>query len=268
MQDTMVYDAMGNITRKSDVGDYTYNAVQPNAVSDITGNDGFTAINQNQDIVYNHYNKFTEFTQTDKKLTVTYGLDGMRRKTRFTKNNELQKEKLFLGGLYEREMQADSTFKELFYISGPTGLAAIRQKQSGTDSLFYVHTDFLGSLDKLTNEDGVVVESRSYDAWGRRRNPNTWTTDNVPAMKVTDRGYTMHEHLDELNIINMNGRIYDPVIARFLSPDPFIQAPDFTQNFNSYSYVLNNPLKYTDPSGYSFTRPQPVGRGRTDRYDR
>jgi hypothetical protein len=50
----------------------------------------------------------------------------------------------------------------------------------------------------------------------------------------------------------MNGRMYDPVLARFLSPDPFVQAPDFSQNYNRYSYCLNNPLKYTDPSGEFF----------------
>ena len=47
----------------------------------------------------------------------------------------------------------------------------------------------------------------------------------------------------------MNGRVYDPVLARFLSPDPYVQAPDYTQNFNRYSYCYNNPFKYTDPSG-------------------
>lgn len=45
------------------------------------------------------------------------------------------------------------------------------------------------------------------------------------------------------------GRLYDPVLGRFLSPDPYVQMPDFTQNFNRYSYCLNNPLVYTDPTG-------------------
>jgi len=55
--------------------------------------------------------------------------------------------------------------------------------------------------------------------------------------------------MPEYNLINMNGRMYDPVTCRFLSPDPYIQMPDNSQNFNRYSYCLNNPLKYTDPSG-------------------
>ena len=65
-------------------------------------------------------------------------------------------------------------------------------------------------------------------------------------------GFTGHEHYADLKIINMNGRLYDPVIARFFSPDNFVQAPGFTQSYNRYSYCLNNPLQYTDPSGESF----------------
>ena len=65
-------------------------------------------------------------------------------------------------------------------------------------------------------------------------------------------GFTGHEHYADLKIINMNGRLYDPVIARFFSPDNFVQAPERTQSYNRYSYCLNNPLQYTDPSGESF----------------
>ena len=60
----------------------------------------------------------------------------------------------------------------------------------------------------------------------------------------------MHEHIDEMGIINMNGRIYDPLIGRFMSADPYIQAPDDLQSFNRYAYVRNNPLNLTDPSGF------------------
>ncbi|MDR2972271.1 MAG: RHS repeat-associated core domain-containing protein, partial [Bacteroidales bacterium] len=69
---------------------------------------------------------------------------------------------------------------------------------------------------------------------------------------LTARGFTGHEHYPELKIINMNGRLYDPVIGRFFSPDTYVQNPGFTQSFNRYSYCLNNPLKYVDPSGEFF----------------
>jgi RHS repeat-associated protein len=90
----------------------------------------------------------------------------------------------------------------------------------------------------------------AYDAWGKRLNANG-TTDPNGALNPasTDRGYTGHEHLDELGFVHMNGRIYDPLLGRFLSPDPHIQAEELLQNYNRYSYVLNNPLRYTDPSG-------------------
>ena len=78
-------------------------------------------------------------------------------------------------------------------------------------------------------------------AWGKRTL--------VAGTNITNRGFTMHEHLDEFGLINMNARLYDPVIGQFLSPDPYVQAPEFSQSFNRYAYCLNNPLMYTDPSG-------------------
>ena len=91
----------------------------------------------------------------------------------------------------------------------------------------------------------------AYDPWGKRRNTNGLgdPLDQLWA-QTTDRGYTQHEHLDEVGVIHMNGRIYDPLIGRFMSADPFIQAIDNLQSHNRYAYVMNNPLAYTDPSGY------------------
>jgi len=66
---------------------------------------------------------------------------------------------------------------------------------------------------------------------------------------LADRGFTAHEFLPDFNLYNMNGRLYDPVVGRFLSPDPYISDPSFSQSYNRYSYCLNNPLKYSDPSG-------------------
>ena len=66
------------------------------------------------------------------------------------------------------------------------------------------------------------------------------------------RGCMGHKMLNEFNLINMNGRVYDSVLGRFLSPDKYVQEGDNSQNYNSYSYCLNNPLKYADPSGNVF----------------
>jgi RHS repeat-associated protein len=115
----------------------------------------------------------------------------------------------------------------------------------------YMHQDNLGSVVTVTDETGATVERFSYDPWGKRRNVNgTPDTAGTLVGASTDRGYTLHEHIDEMGLINMNGRVYDPVIGRFMSADPFVQSMYDTQAYNRYAYVSNNPLLYTDPSGY------------------
>ncbi len=94
------------------------------------------------------------------------------------------------------------------------------------------------------------LQEYSFDAWGRRRNPTDWSYNLASQPDLfAGRGFTGHEDLPWFNLVNMNGRLYDPLIARFLSPDNYVQAPDFSQAFNRYSYCLNNPLVYTDLSG-------------------
>ena len=141
---------------------------------------------------------------------------------------------------------------QIHYIGSGDGLAAIYVINAGVDTMYYVHTDHLGSYDVITNQSGAIVQNYSFDAWGRRRNPSNWTYNNLPIHSLFSRGYTSHEHLDAFNLINMNGRIYDPVIARFLSPDNFVQSPFNTQSYNRYSYCINDPLGHTDPSGNFF----------------
>ena len=110
----------------------------------------------------------------------------------------------------------------------------------------YVIKDHQGSLNATVT--GGAVSHYGFDAWGRRRDPQTLSYDNATAS--LDRGYTMHEHYDEFGLINMNGRLYDPLIGRMLSPDIVIQDAHNSQAFNRYSYCFNNPLRVTDPSGY------------------
>ncbi len=121
----------------------------------------------------------------------------------------------------------------------------------------YVHRDHLGSITALTREfDGSVIERYSYDAWGKRRNATNWTS--AVTSVYESRGYTGHEHLDDIEVIHMNGRIYSPKLGRMLSPDPVTQAPNSGRNYNRYTYVGNNPVRYTDPTGY---RRAPYSRG-------
>jgi RHS repeat-associated protein len=118
----------------------------------------------------------------------------------------------------------------------------------------YFHTDHLGSISVITDEAGLVLVGGrlSYDAWGLRRHPNGEADPSGSITSETTRGFTGHEHLAEVGLIHMNGRVYDPLLGRFGTPDPMTESPFSTQGWNRYSYVGNSPLNFTDPSGYCF----------------
>jgi RHS repeat-associated protein len=114
----------------------------------------------------------------------------------------------------------------------------------------YYHTDHLGSIIAITDDTGTVVERRSYDAWGKRRNQNGTSLANAFVTSDIRYAFGGHEDLGEVGLIHMNGRLYDPATGRFISADPTIQTPDDMQNYNRYSYINNNPLSGIDYSGY------------------
>ncbi|MDR3652925.1 MAG: RHS repeat-associated core domain-containing protein [Paludibacter sp.] len=112
----------------------------------------------------------------------------------------------------------------------------------------------LRDITQITNNSGNLAAEYSYDAWGRMRNPVNWQVyaqGSQHGMNYGGRGYTGHEHLNQFGLINMNARLYDPLLARFLAPDPFVGS-GLTNDFNRYIYCRNNPLMFTDPSGKSF----------------
>ena len=126
-----------------------------------------------------------------------------------------------------------------------------------------MYTNQLGSILTVSDNTGTIVANQSFDAWGRNRNPDNWSytepgTPNFPNYTNINntlpsflyRGYCGHEMLPEFNLINTNGRMYDPILGRMLSPDDQVQDPFSTQGYNRYSYVTNNPLKYSDPTGW------------------
>ena len=142
------------------------------------------------------------------------------------------------------------------YIAGASGPVAIyTRKSNGTNELHYLTQDHLGSVDCVTTPSGAVEVRLSFGAFGQRRNEADWSGNPTSGdwTEITDttrRGFTVHEMLDNLNLAHMNGRVYDQLDRQFISADPFVQAPGFTQSLNRYAYVFNNPLSYTDPSGY------------------
>jgi len=174
-----------------------------------------------------------------------YGVDNQRIRSQFYHGHFfLQKTKYFATN-YEKEITSTKT-REINYISTPYGtLAAYIKENNNAGQMHYLYKDHLGSITAIN----TAFERRSFDAWGRLRNPYDWSYDDIPDLTILDRGYTGHEHLESFGLINMNGRMYDPIIGRMLSPDPYVQGFAGTQGFNRYSYCVNNPLKYTDPDG-------------------
>ena len=127
---------------------------------------------------------------------------------------------------------------------------------TSSNNIGYTLTDEQASIIVVVEAAGTALsEEYCYGAWGRRRDKDTWqyTLSGEPDL-LAGRCFTAHEELPWFNLVNMNGRLYDPTVGRFLSADPVVQSPTNTQNFNRYSYCLNNPLKYTDPSGYRIAK--------------
>ncbi len=250
----------GNIKSKTNLSStsstYQYNSSRPHAVTDVTNiNPDYENLINNgvQQVFYNAFQKtHSIIIENNNKVEFSYGPDGLRKIMRsfdWNDNNNdwiLSKTKYYILSNLEIEEFVNGDSRQLLYVGG----FAIQEKINNNDpELFYVHTDYLGSVHAISNEDGTLKQFLSFDPWGRRRDADDWSYDIDDADPYFNRGFTGHEHLDEFGLINMNGRMYDPWVGRFLSPDPIVQTGN-SQNYNRYSYVLNNPLKYTDPSGY------------------
>ena len=242
------YAANGNIANKTNIGQYPYNSLnKPHAVTSVT-NTGKLISAEAQSVTYTPFNKVASVAQGSNSLAITYGPDRQRVRTVF-RNSGSQQTRIYADN-YER-LTINGSTQHMHYIYSPDGLAGV-YVQNGSSGKFYVaQTDNLGSILRLYDSNGTISFRANYDPWGRR----TAATNTLNFR----RGFTGHEHWDEFGLIDMNGRFYDPLIGRFLSPDPYVQAPTNSQNFNRYSYCLNNPLKYTDPSGESFLMAAAIG---------
>jgi RHS repeat-associated protein len=296
---SFTYNAIGNMTYKSDVGTYAYPAIgsaRPHAVSSVTGGAANTitasytydpngslisasgtiypasgSVIFSRTLTYTSFNMPATIAHTQGassySYTYTYSVEHERvRLVTVRPDDTLTSIYLHPAGkgalLYEKEIrQSDGRIEHKHYVNGGSGLVGVFVTKSvyavgDGPQMRYYHRDHLGSIAVITNPSGAVLERLSYEAFGERRNANGTPQNRAsPLIGITtDRGYTAHEHLDELNLIHMNGRIYDPALGRFMTADLLLQAPDNLQSYNRYSYVFNNPLMYTDPSGYKSLR--------------
>lgn len=246
---TIAYDKNGNITDDTAIGSYAYeNTAKPYAVTTVTPYSAAIPL-RNQDVTYNGMQRPATITENGYVATFSYDDGGERVKMLLTHNATTQLTRYYLGGQYEIDAEAGT---ERLYLGGDAySASAVYVKEAGNWNIYYICRDYQGSITHIVDANGSLKQELSYDPWGRLRDPNTQQVYAVGAEPVLflARGYTGHEHLTVFGLINMNARLYDPALGRFLSPDSYVQSPDNSQNFNRYSYCLNNPLRYSDPTG-------------------
>ncbi|WP_158972453.1 RHS repeat domain-containing protein [Paraglaciecola sp. L3A3] len=247
------YDDLGNLDYRSDKGGtFYYNRTNGASVHGVTSANGLTyKYDEYGNVIQKgsshiSYNIFNKPSNIDGQQFY-YGADHKRyRKV----DADGTKTYYLMGGMYE-EIVEGATVTYNSYVDGVYLLQeTVSYGYMGNTKRRYLLQDHLGSTSVITNESGLIEERLSFNTWGERRASN-WSSNSVSLNGLTStRGFTGHEMLDDSGLIHMNGRVYDPSAGRFLSADILIQAPTNTQSYNRYSYVLNNPLSYVDPTGY------------------
>lgn len=279
------YDNLGNIIYKSDVGYYKYNDALNKLIidkdslnyakedeglrgdlddleyyRDALGNRIIKEIKEERQfkIEYNHFNKPDNIFNYNTGASTNYFYDEDNNSQMELKQVENKNScKFYVDGIFEFEVTEGFTVEQKFYITvnGSTFAYNSIQNLTKNDNILYLHKDALGSITAISDANGIVKDARgeklifAFDIWGQRLNLKTW--------KPTDKngftkGFTGHQHWDDLGLINMGGRIFDPVIGQFLQVDPILNLEMPSLGLTAYGYCYDNPLYYTDPTGYWF----------------
>jgi RHS repeat-associated protein len=265
------YDVKGRIMENDQVG--TMNFESSSKIYQPTGmtlnSNGVENYNNDliQSIVFNENNDPVQINGEKAGIRFAYGLGSMRQRVDIS----MPSQNGTPGDLISRkfynedgsfEIVGDATTnqeKHILYIGGSpyeSDIVYLKDFDQTEGSFKFLHKDYIGSILAISDEAGNKLEQRHFDAWGNFTHFQvgggsiiTEKSAIEEAPLVIDRGYTSHEHFMEVGIIHMNGRLYDPLLRRFLNADENIQDPTNTQNYNKYGYVMNNPLMYSDPNG-------------------
>ncbi|WP_332453607.1 RHS repeat-associated core domain-containing protein [Chryseobacterium aquaticum] len=274
------YDETGRITFNDQLGDVGFSiGGSPYRVMSIKlnaqGVENYEMNGQSrllQQIMYNENNDPVKIDGTRGDYSFAYGLSESRQIMYFGGNFGKTQEPLYAKYYSESgdaEISIDNKSgkeRHILYIGGTpydTNVIFTRNVESDGGGYKFLHKDYLGSILAISDEEGKAEERRHYDAWGifthlQIKENGIFIGKEIEAyldekqFLIIDRGYTSHEHLYDVELIHMNGRLYDPLLRRFLNADENIQDPTNTQSYNKYGYVINNPLMYNDPSGEVF----------------
>ena len=245
---TMTYD-QNLITSNSAVGDYTYNhSSKPHALMEVEPYDENTISQNKCELTYTAFNKVKTIDEGNYHYDIRYYPNKNQAVTTLMDGNTIISQKQYAGKAYEIDYATDTKYHYVYAYGEP--VAVIIQQGNGAFVPYSILTDHLGSIDLIVDKNGNIVDSMSFDAWGNRRDRYDWALGEDPnVVHLIDRGFTGHQHLDVFNLINMGGRVYDPVVQQFLSPDPYVPNMTNTQDLNRYTYARCSPLMYTDPDG-------------------
>ncbi|TQV87924.1 FG-GAP-like repeat-containing protein [Aliikangiella coralliicola] len=267
------YDDWGNLTYRYGTGYYKYDGTKKNRLLSIHQTSGFggtqyygMSYDGNGNIVndgagrtfsYFSFDKVNRISQSNQYSEFLYGTDRSRyfKHDRRTENSQTTDYYTTYIGAYEKIHRIGGGKSAITEHKVSLGNIVITERSNGTDDEHYLHKDHLGSPISITDKSASVAQQFVYDPWGKQT--KIYQASDFASLvysQPTNRGYTGHEHIRDLNIIHMNGRIYDANIGRFMQADPHVQSPGNFQNYNRYSYVLNNPLSMTDPSGFFFKK--------------
>lgn len=274
------YSDAGNLLKKTDFSADLASAYQygtgtcgggPNAVKSVSLKDGgvrsyaydangnmtgmFAGANCSQpgssifSASYDVQNLPTQVVRSGVTLDFRYGPDGAR--TRQTSTGGDPNANRFYFGSYERVAAVGTEHRISI-----GGYAVLSRSGTGATTFNYILRDRLGSVEAIVDTAGAIVQNNEhgFDPFGKPRGAD-WgdlAVARLPSTSITPRGFTQHEHLNAVELIHMNGRAFDYNLGRFLSVDPVIQFKGNTQSINPYSYILNNPLAGTDPSGFAY----------------
>ncbi|NML72095.1 hypothetical protein HHL23_20210 [Chryseobacterium sp. RP-3-3] len=260
------YDKRGRITSNTELGKYNYNEsdYKLKGIDFNTNGQNVNAQRGFASVTYNAFKSPLQITLAGKEdLSFEYNI----LKTRYSMKSSVTGQNKWYSSDFAVEITKESNGKTqlVTYITGDPYSANYIKKEilnGGTlteNGNYYLHRDNIGSILAISKTDGSVVEKRFFDAWGNLKGlinaSGQLITDPSTINNYTmflDRGYTGHEHLWRTGLINMNARLYDPILRKFLSPDNFVQDPFNTQNYDRFGYVYNNPLLYVDKDGNEF----------------
>ncbi|MFL5800699.1 MAG: polymorphic toxin-type HINT domain-containing protein [Roseiflexaceae bacterium] len=237
--ESYTYNAIGNLLSKTGVGSYTYPAsgstsTRPHTPSAVNG--GAYTYNGNGNLTggggrtytWNTDNHVASVSQTSGSESYSYDADGERvKKVRGSVTT------LYDEGLWE-ETAGGAT---RIYYTFNNEVVAVRD--SATNVVTYLHTDHIGTISLATSSAGVGSVQHYYP-WGTQRGGDTITQ--------TSLDFT-GQRRDDTGLLYYHARFYDPLLGRFLSSDSKSPNLNNPQDLNHYSYVLNNPVRFNDPSG-------------------